>query len=265
VVIRCDLSINHIEGVKQFHVVNTSTSFCWSWTRTTTRPEASEPIGRYLTEQAWPKQREDLILAFHHRTILRLVQTFSAVTEWKSAHTLHCWGSSCWQGISYPKETRFQCMRFTSGPGWGDTIACLKRRSFPILTGGVQEGPEGSLHVVPYASLFHSVKKGPDIYLLLALFFRAILCMKSKETCHCCRGRMCVAIEQWRGLILVPETEELESCGFQCRFDAVQEDRETLWRADLVKQVHIALWANVSLANKWCLGKKKERTWSENC
>ncbi len=43
--------------------------------------EASEPIGRYLTEQAWPKQREDLILAFHHRTILRLVQTFSAVTE----------------------------------------------------------------------------------------------------------------------------------------------------------------------------------------
>jgi len=30
VTIRCGLSINHIEGGKQFHIVNTSTSFCWS-------------------------------------------------------------------------------------------------------------------------------------------------------------------------------------------------------------------------------------------
>lgn len=203
--------------------------------RTTTGPEASEPIERYLTEQAWSKQREDLILACHHRTILRLVQIFSAVTKWKLAHRLHCWGSICWQGISYPEGTRSRCMRFTFGPGWGDTIACLKRRSFPILTGGVQEGLEGSFHIVPYVTLFHSVMKGPDIYLLLALFLRAILLMRSKETCHCCRGRTCVAIEYWRGLILVPEAEELGSCGFRCRFDAVQEDRGTLWRADHVK------------------------------
>ena len=127
--------------------------------RTTTRLKP-----RNQSDGTWqnrPGQNREKTLSWHF-TIVQFFASYRPFLPWLNespAHTLHCWGSSCWQGISYPKETRSRCMRSTFGPGWGDTIACLKRRSFPILTDGVQESLEGSFHVVPYATLFHSVMK----------------------------------------------------------------------------------------------------------
>lgn len=81
VTIRCGLSINHIEGGKQFHIVNTSTSFCWSWTFNV-QQRGLKPRNQFDdTWQNRPGQNREKTLSWHV-TIVQFFASYRPFLPW---------------------------------------------------------------------------------------------------------------------------------------------------------------------------------------